>query len=345
MIVEASAPTRVDLAGGTLDLYPLYLFEDGGLTVNIAVEILTSVRIEPHPKEIVLHSVDLGQTIAMPSARDLPLGGPLDLLARAVRYANPARGLRIVTHSRAPRGSGLGASSSLLICLLAALDRVNRRRRTRPALIELASRLEAQSIRIPTGKQDYYAAAYGGVNTIWFELDRDRVEPLVADTRMRKVLEDRFILSYTGEPHDSAATNWRMMRAYIDGAPRTTEGLRRIKQTALAIRETLRYHDFERLGPLLRDEWEHRRELAEGVSTPAIDALMEAAQAAGALASKVCGAGGGGCMVTLARAETKDAVAAALSARGAVVLPFRIARRGLHVRTFARRSGGQDGPA
>lgn len=345
MIVEASAPTRIDLAGGTLDLYPLYLFEDGGLTVSIAVEIPTIVRIEPYADGIALHSIDLAQTVTTPSPHDLPLGGPLDLIVRAVRYANPRRGLRIVTHSSAPRGSGLGASSSLLICLLAALDRIARRRRSRPALIDLASRLEAQSLRIPTGKQDYYAAAYGGVNAIWFELERDRIEPLAVGPRSRRALEERLLLAYTGEPHNSAATNWSMMRAYLDGAPRTTGGLRRIKQTALAVREALRYHDFERLGPLVRDEWEHRRQLADGVSTPAIETLMEAAEAAGALASKVCGAGGGGCMLSVVRKETKAAVAAALVAHGAVVLPVRIARRGVQVRTTTRRMGDTHGAA
>ncbi len=343
MIVEASAPVRIDLAGGTLDLFPLYLFEDGGLTVNVAVEIRTSVRIEPIDQGLALHSVDLEQRLEAASARELPLGGPLDLLARAVRFASPAKGLRIVTQSDAPPGSGLGASSSLLICLLAALDRVTRRRRSRPALIELASRLETQSLRIPAGKQDYYAATYGGVNAIWFELERDRLEPLAANPQHRSLLEERLILSYTGQAHSSAVTNWSMLRAYIDGAPRTTAALRRIKHTALEVRDALRHHDFERLGPLLREEWEHRRQLADDVSTGTIDRLMAAAESAGALASKVCGAGGGGCMVTVVPKEAKAAVAAALSSHGALVLPVRIARRGLQVSTARRSRGGSDG--
>ncbi len=340
MIIEASAPTRIDLAGGTLDLFPLYLFEDGGLTINVAIEIRTTVRIEPHGNGIVLHSVDLEQTLAAASARELPLGGPMDLIARAVRFASPAKGVRIVTQSSAPPGSGLGGSSSLLICLLAALDRAMRRRRSRSALIELASRLETQSMRNPAGKQDYYAATYGGVNAIWFELERDRLEPLAGNADDRAVLEDRLVLSYTGQARRSAVTNWSMLRAYIDGAPRTTAGLRRIKHTAIAVREALRDHDLERLGPLLREEWEQRRQLADGVSTAAIETLMAAAESAGALGSKVCGAGGGGCMVTVVRKESKAAVAAALSAHGAVLLPVRIARRGLQVTTLRRPSGG-----
>lgn len=332
--LRAQAPTRIDLAGGTLDLYPLYLFEDGGLTVNIAIDIMTEVQIEPHPAGVELSSVDRRQTLTAPSARDLPAGGPLDLLVRAVRFADPEPGLRIVTRSSAPAGSGLGASSSLLVCLLAALDRINGRRHTRGSLIELAAHLEAQSIRVPTGKQDYYAAVYGGVNAIWFEVARDRVEPLVVDAAMRRALEDRLVLSYTGEPHDSAVTNWSMMRAYIDGIERTATSLRRIKATALAMREALLAADLDRLGVLIGEEWENRRQLADGVSTPAIDTLIRAAGEAGAVASKVCGAGGGGCMVSFVRDGAKAAVAAALAAHGARVLPFHIAYRGVRSRAL-----------
>ncbi len=345
MIVEASAPTRIDLAGGTLDLFPLYLFEEGGVTINVAIEIRTSVRVEPCAEGIVLHSVDLGETLTAASIRELPVGGPLDLIARAVRFANPGKGLRVVTQSKAPPGSGLGGSSSLLICLLAALDRVKGRRRSRLALIDVASRLETQSLRIPAGKQDYFAATYGGVNAIWFELERERLEPLARSAQDRTGLEERLVLSYTGQAHRSVVTNWSMLRAYIDGAPRATEGLRRIKHTALAMREALRYHDLERLGPLLRQEWEHRRQLAEGVSTPTIESLIAAAESAGALGSKVCGAGGGGCLVTVVRKDTKAAVAATLAAHGAAVLPVRIARRGLQVTTGRRSRGGLDGAA
>lgn len=343
MIIEVTAPTRIDLAGGTLDLYPLYLFEDGGLTVNVAIDIPTRVRLEPREAGIVLHSVDLGQTLTAPTAEELPLGGPMDLIARAVRFARPPKGVHVVTRSNAPQGSGLGASSSLLICLLAALDRMMHRRRPRLALIDLASRIETQSLRIPAGKQDYYAAAFGGINAIWFEVDRDRLEPLLGGARERTRLEERLVLSYTGQAHRSAVTNWSMMRAYIDGAPRATEGLRQIKQTSLALREALRAQDLDRLGALVREEWDHRRHLADGVSTPTIDALMAAAESAGALASKVCGAGGGGCMVTIVHKESRPAVEAALAAHGAQVLPVRIARRGVQVSTTRRPRGGLNG--
>lgn len=335
LILQTQAPTRIDLAGGTLDLHPLYLFEDGGLTVNIAIDIMTKVRIESSSEGVELQSLDLQHTLVAPSARDLPPGGPLDLLVRAVRFANPSSGLRIITHSTAPRGSGLGASSSLLVCLLAALDRIHGRRQDRGSLIELASRLEAQSIRIPTGKQDYYAAIYGGINAIWFEVDRDRVEPLTLPPGMQRALENRLVLSYTGEPHDSALSNWGMMRAYLDGIPRTAAGLRQIKATALLMREALLRADLDSLGALIGEEWENRRQLADGVSTPAIDRLMRTAQDAGAVASKVCGAGGGGCMVTFVRDGAKATVAAALAAHGAQILPFHIARRGVRSRVVS----------
>ncbi len=127
MIVEATAPTRIDLAGGTLDIYPIYLLEGGAVTVNLAITIGVRVRVEPYTEGVAVYSEDLGFGVEVPTSAALPVGGPLDLILRALRYCGlPAR-TRVVTVSNAPRGSGLGASSSLLVALLAACER----RRTR----------------------------------------------------------------------------------------------------------------------------------------------------------------------------------------------------------------------
>src|SRR5436309_3654513 len=272
MTVEAVAPCRIDLAGGTLDIWPLYLFLDGGLTVNIGIDLYSRVKIRAREDQRVhLRSVDTGMSLDAPHVDDLPLGGSLDLLARAVRFHRPATGIDLETENRAPRGSGIGASSSLLICLCGALNAFNGNEQTPEQFVDCAANLEAQNIRIPTGKQDYYPPLHGGVNAIWFEVGGNRVEPLLVDEAARSLLERRLILSFTGVSHFSGATNWDMMRNYIDGAGTTREHLRGIKRTALAMRECLLCSDFTGFGQVLDEEWQNRRKLAEGVSTPAID--------------------------------------------------------------------------
>jgi len=339
MILEATAPTRIDLAGGTLDIYPISLLEGEVVTVNLAITILARVWVEPHGGGVAVYSQDLGIGVEAPDAAALPIGGPLDLVLRAVRYSGVPGRTRVVTASEAPRGSGLGASSALLVAILAATDRRKGGRRVGksagPGLVEAASRLEAQSIGAPTGKQDYYAALWGGLNAIWFHLDGEAVEPLLPPRRLAG-LEEHLVLSFTGEPHASGLTNWSMVRAYLDGVPETVRGLRTIGRISRQMREALRGGDLRATARLLREEWEARRTLAEGVSTPEIERAVRTARRAGALASKVCGAGGGGCVVSVVGTGKKAAVAQALAAEGFRVLPFRIARAGLSVRTRAR---------
>ena len=340
MIIEAAAPTRIDLAGGTLDIYPISLLEGEVVTVNLAITIPARVWIEPYGGGVAVYSQDLGVGVEAPDAAALPIGGPLDLVLRAVRYSGVPGRTRVVTASEAPRGSGLGASSALLVAILAACERWKGRRGARTGkgagaeLVDLASRLEAQSIGAPTGKQDYYAALHGGLNAVWFHLEGEAVEPLLPPRRLAG-LEEHLILTFTGAPHASGLTNWAMVRAYLDGVPEAVRGLRAIGRISRQMREALRHGDLRLTGRLLREEWEARRTLAEGVSTPEIERAVRTARRAGALASKVCGAGGGGCVVSLVRTGKKAAVEQALAAEGFRVLPFRVARRGLQVQTRA----------
>src|SRR5947209_9269059 len=281
MIVEAVAPCRIDLAGGTLDFWPLYLFLDGGLTVNIGIDLFSRVRIQPRTdRRIHLRSLDTDAELEAASVDELPLGGPLDLVARAVRYYRPSRGIDLTTENAAPKGSGLGASSALLICLSGALNAYNDADPSPDCLVDCAANLEAQNIRIPTGKQDYYPPLHGGVNAIWFEVGGNRVEPLLVEERSLSTLEARLVLSFTGISHFSGATNWDMTRNYIEGSGETRARLSDIKATAIEMREWLLEGDFERFARVLDHEWQNRRLLAEGVATPETDRMMAAARKA-----------------------------------------------------------------
>ena len=331
MVIRSRAATRIDLAGGTLDIPPLYLFEEGGLTLNLSITLHSEAWLEPLESGIELISRDTGASVTAASYDDLEMTGDLDLVARIVRFYRPSRGVRLETHCQAPKGSGLGASSSLLIAISGALNRALDDRYSREDLIAIGANLEAQCIGIPTGKQDYFGAMYPGVKAIWFGVHRDKVEPLVVDETTLSGLEERLILTFTGQSHFSGATNWDMFRGYIDNVVGVRLALRQIKQTAVEMREALIAGDFSQFSDLLNVEWENRKALAAGVTTPQIEHMVHAARNAGATASKICGAGGGGCMITLAPPDRRPEVERALEEAGAQLLPYHIDREGLRV--------------
>lgn len=333
MFIEAIAPSRIDLAGGTLDIYPLYLFEPEPLTVNMGITVGSRVRLTPRSdREIHIRSVDTGATQSARTVEELELGGPLDLVARLLQFYAPQTGLDVETENKPPKGSGLGASSTLLIALSGALNELNDSRLDGEELIRFGADLEAQNIRIPTGKQDYYAAYYGGVNAIHWGIRENRVERLLVSEDCISTLERRLILTFTGISHFSGATNWDMVRNYIENTGSTRDNLKGIGAIAHEMAAVLQAADFDGFARVLDREWHNRRSLAEGVSTPEIDRMMSAARDSGALASKICGAGGGGCMVTFVEEGRQEAVKEALTRHGARVIPFQISRQGLQVR-------------
>jgi D-glycero-alpha-D-manno-heptose-7-phosphate kinase len=197
-----------------------------------------------------------------------------------------------------------------------------------------AWRLEAQSLRTLTGRQDYLAPVWGGGNAIRFGLDGDHVEPLLPRPAARQELQDRLVVAYTGTPHASGLTNWGVVRRYLDGAPGTVARLRRIAEVARRTRDALRAGRLRDLADLVAEEWSYRRRLAAGVSTPAVERAIAVARRHGALAGKACGAGGGGSVLLVVRPGAKAACEAGLRAAGLRVLPATIVARGLRVRTL-----------
>jgi len=332
MRISITVPMRIDLAGGTLDVYPLYLFEDGGLTVNAAISVYGHVTVEERDDtKIVIRSEDLQVAEEAANLDDLPPGGELDLVKRALRYYGPRTGLNITLRSDAPRGSGLGASSALLMALSSALNQLNGLGLSKEQIIDLGANIEAQVIGIPTGKQDYFPPLFGNVSAIWFDVDGFRYELLSPDGRLIQALNQRLVLTYTNISHFSGATNWAMLKRYIDNEGDTVARIHEIKEVALAMRESLTRVDLDEFARLLAVEWENRKGLAEGVTTPEIDAMVNAAALAGARASKLCGAGGGGCMITYAEPEHVPAVRQALTDAGATIMPFQIVPDGIQM--------------
>jgi len=188
--------------------------------------------------------------------------------------------------------------------------------------------VECQTIRVPTGVQDYRPALYGGIAAI--ELRVDRIARVALDVDARD-LERRVVLAYTGAPRNSGTNNWEITKRHLDGDRHIFDCFERIRDTAAAMRIALEQGDWDAVGRHVAIEWENRKRLAPGVTTPEIEALMSRAMGAGATAAKVCGAGGGGCLFCYGPPARREAIVDALVAGGARVLDYRIETEGLRV--------------
>jgi D-glycero-alpha-D-manno-heptose-7-phosphate kinase len=324
--IATSAPTRIDLAGGTLDIWPLYLFHPGAQTINAAISLRARAAIEPRDDgRIVIRSEDTGVTVEADDWRSLGHERRLRLLALLVHFFE-ASGLTLTTSAESPAGAGIAGSSALNVAVCAALAQWNGKHYEPETLLQLAMNVEALAIAVPTGLQDYRPAFYGGIAALELDVDAVRRVPLEVDFHE---LEQRIVLCYTGAPRRSGTNNWEVMKRHIDGDPRVFDCFERIRDTAAELREALTRQDWDGVGRAIAQEWENRKRLAPGVTTPTIDALIARAMAAGATAAKVCGAGGGGCLFCYGPPSSRPAIREALAAGGARILEFRFERHGL----------------
>jgi D-glycero-alpha-D-manno-heptose-7-phosphate kinase len=324
--IDTSAPTRIDLAGGTIDIWPLYLFHPGAQTVNAAISLRAHARVEPRQdSRIVITSLDTHTSIEADDWRELRNRRELRLLSLLVHFFE-ARGITLTTSSESPAGAGIAGSSALNVAVCAALAEWKRTHYEPEALLQIAMNVEAQTIEVPTGLQDYRPALYGGIAALELEVDGVRRVPLHVES---SELERRIVLCYTGEPRNSGTNNWEITKKHIDGDRHVFDCFERIRDTAAAMREALERADWDAVGRAIAEEWNNRKRLAPGVTTPAIDDLIARATAAGATAAKVCGAGGGGCLFCYGPPNRREAIREALADGGARLLDFRIERHGL----------------
>ena len=331
--VIAHAPCRVDLAGGTVDIWPLYLFHPGAVTVNFAVNVLTRCRIRHLAgSKLVLRSLDTGCEDRFRNLDQLCAARRFRhaLAGYLARFFVPEGGLEIETHSESPAGAGISGSSALMIATTAALARYTGRKLSREEIRMIAQNVEAQLIRVPTGCQDYYPALYGGVSAIHLGADGIQREAIAVDP---EALDRRFLLVYTGAPRQSGINNWEVFQAHINGDRRVQRNFDEIVAIARGMHDAIRAADWPEVERLLRAEWKLRKTNAPGISTRLIDRLIAGAMRQGARAAKVCGAGGGGCLVLLVEEGAKERVAKVVSKLGGRVLPATVAREGLSLTT------------
>jgi D-glycero-alpha-D-manno-heptose-7-phosphate kinase len=329
MKIFSKAPCRVDLAGGTLDIWPLYLYHANAVTLNFAVDRYASCTLETRKdSQIVLRSRDLGgeEVFADFEALRSAKRYKLPLLAYLVKFFAPPAGINLSTDSEAPAGAGISGSSTLIIAIASALNKLTGAGYRIEKIREIAQNIEAQIIRVPTGAQDYYPAMYGGVSAIELSplgIVRKAIPLDLSD------LNQRIVLAYTGEPRNSGINNWEVTKAHIDGDAKVRRNFDRIADIAHSMRGALERADWKDVARLLRQEWENRRKNAPGITTPLIDRLVAATRRAGAAGAKVCGAGGGGCVIFLVEAGAKAAVSAVIEGEGATVIPVEVAPSGV----------------
>jgi len=335
MLIESKAPTRVDLAGSTLDIWPLYLFHPGAVTLNAAISRYAHCAFETHAagdESIKLVSLDTKRAESFASFAKLARAKRfrLPLLAEIVKFFRPQGGFTLTTNSEAPAGAGIGGSSAMAVAICAALDRFTGTGRSKVDWIHISRDAEAIVIHIPTGMQDHYPPAFGGAAAI--ELIPGGERRIELNVNLDE-LERRLLVCYTGKPRQSAINNWGVFKAHIDNKKSVVNNLERISQIAQEMRVALESGDWKTAGRLMHDEWTFRRRNLPTISTKTIDRIIENSRRRGALAGKVCGAGGGGCVVLLIEPDARERVEKAVVESGGELLPMQIDRQGVTVVT------------
>jgi D-glycero-alpha-D-manno-heptose-7-phosphate kinase len=333
MRIESKAPTRVDLAGGTLDIWPLYLFHPGAVTINAAVTRYAGCVIETHARgdqkiRLVSRDTKREENFASFSAMVKAKRYHLPLLAEIAKFFAPEDGFTLTTDSEAPAGAGIGGSSAMAVAICAALDRFTAAGKSKVDWIHISRDAEGIVIKVPTGTQDHYPPAFGGAAAIELPPGGERRVELRLDIRE---LEKRLVLCYTGKPRQSGINNWEVFKAHIDGKKQVRANLERIAEVAQAMRVALENADWNESGRLMREEWNFRKRNLPTISTKTIDRIIEGARKKGALSGKVCGAGGGGCVVLLTEPDARPTVEQAVAKAGGQLLPMKIDRSGVQV--------------
>lgn len=298
--INIQSPTRVDLAGGTLDCWPLYLFLHDPVTVNLSIDIFTRVKLRP---------VTDGSMRVRLITKDLQLDREYANLEDCLRDTDPAfdlirvvlghyrtklgsRGFSIETASESPVGGGLGGSSSLCISILKALGQWLEVSYSETDLVRLASHLEARLLLKPTGTQDYFPPIESGLCFITYGAEgpvcrRERIDP--------QFFKERFTLIYTGRSHHSGINNWQVIKDWLDGDMRTRSAMSELAIISKEVAQAILELDAKRLARLFAKEFAARVRLSSGFSSPEIEKIHAIALKHQSVA-KICGAGGGGCV-------------------------------------------------
>jgi D-glycero-alpha-D-manno-heptose-7-phosphate kinase len=326
--VEASAPVRLDFAGGWTDVPP-FSTREGGVVVAAAIGLRTHARVARGGNDLRLVSEDLDDELTLPGTATPVPDGRLDLLKAALRL-HPVGPCSLMTRSEVPPGSGLGSSGSLDVALVAALAAARGVHLTATEIAEEGCRLERDEAGIAGGKQDQFMAALGGFQQLAFRDPDVTVTPVTVESGVAEALERSTVLCYTGVSRISGRTIARVIAAYERGNPGVVRALRGMREIAERMAEALASGDLARVAELLSRNWSFQQELDPAMRPADMERLEAAARDAGAMGGKAAGSGAGGCMFFLAPGCAAEVAQAARNA-GASILPVTWSRDGVRV--------------
>ncbi|OQW53390.1 MAG: hypothetical protein A4S09_07260 [Proteobacteria bacterium SG_bin7] len=317
---SAKSPTRVDLAGGTLDMWPLNCFVDNCVTINVAISIFTECELVIRDdKKIKVASRDQNFSFEFNSWNEFMADVQAELHFFRVHagFWKPDFGFELTTNSQSPLGGGLGGSSSLSMSVMKCFIQATGKKMSLTEMVGIGHNLEAAILRTPTGVQDYVPAIQGGINAISFS-------PLGLEISQLKVpldfYNDHAILVYTGRPHYSGLNNFEVLKNAVIGNEVTLRALRGIRDVALDLHERLKTRDTKDLKKIFDKEYDYRVQLTSAFTSPEIERLRKVSLDANAQAIKICGAGGGGCVMVWSDSKNKNQVKKAIQDSGFKVL-------------------------
>ncbi len=331
MLLIARAPVRISFGGGGTDI-PAYYERYGGFVVSTTISYYVYTILTPGPAgEVEIFSADYRSFTHRPVCEDLIWDGDLSLPKAIVYYFNIRDGLTVFLASQVPPGTGLGSSGSVAVSMIKALAFWCGLDLGPREVAELACFIEINKLGMPVGKQDQYAAAFGGLNGITFLRNEVRVEPLQMPPPARQELEQGIMLFFTGVSRQSSTILKRQQAASQEGDPETIRRLTAIRELGLEMRRVLENGDLKTFGELLHRSWMEKRRVAEGITTPLLDRCYEVARERGALGGKVTGAGGGGFLMLYCPPQYQSEVTEALTALGLQRRPFLFENEGVQI--------------
>lgn len=335
MIIRAKAPLRIGIAGGGTDVSP-YSDLYGGAILNATISLYASATIRPLDNgKIILNAVDLGENQTLDSSLELAMDGGLELLKgvynRLVRdFVKHPLSFELTTHVDAPKGSGLGSSSTITVAIIGAFAEWLKLPLGEYDIAHLAYEIERKDLAMAGGKQDQYAATFGGVNFMeFYGDDKVIVNPLRIKTRYLNELESCILMYYTGTSRLSSKIIEQQTSNFTAKTDKSLDAAHKLKEQAILMKEAILTGKLDKIGELLDFGWQNKKLTAGGISNPIIDEIYDAAKAAGASGGKISGAGGGGFMMFYAPENTRYSVMKALEPFGGEFRPFVFTTEGL----------------